>query len=121
MIQYKHQICTTLSEYKCMGRFCFLNFTQNSVLTMTYCSVKDCKCTSSCENIILHTIKEQWIAIIKWKTNSPSRICSRHFEKQCYSSQYLFELFVFKFSFKSVFEICVAIKLLYSASHFPEK
>jgi len=30
-----------------------------------------CKCTSSCENGILHTIKEQWILIVTWKTNSP--------------------------------------------------
>ena len=52
-IQYKHQICSTLSEYKSMGRFCILNFTQfskNSLLMMKYFSVKDCKCTSSCEN-----------------------------------------------------------------------
>ena len=23
-IQYKHQICSTLSQYKCIGRFCIL-------------------------------------------------------------------------------------------------
>jgi len=91
IIQYKHQICSTLSEYKGMGRFWILNFTQsyqNHLLTIKYCSVKDCNSTSSCENVILQVIKEQWIAIVKWKTNSPRRICSRHFEKQCYSSQY---------------------------------
>ena len=27
--------------------------------------------TSSCENGILHTIKEKWILIVTWKTNSP--------------------------------------------------
>ncbi len=27
-------------------------------------------------------IREQWIAIVKCKTNSHSRICSRHFEKK---------------------------------------
>ena len=35
-----------------MGRFRILNFTQvsqNSLLTMKYCSVKDCKCSFSCE------------------------------------------------------------------------
>ena len=40
-------------EYKCMGRFCIFNFkqfSQNSLLTMKYCSVKGCKCTSSCKN-----------------------------------------------------------------------
>ena len=26
-IQYTHQVCSTLSEYKCVGRFCILNFT----------------------------------------------------------------------------------------------
>ena len=29
-IQNKHLICSTLSEYKCMGRFCILNFTSFS-------------------------------------------------------------------------------------------
>ena len=74
-----------------MGRFCILNFTefsQNRILTMRYCSVKDCISTSSCKNVILHTIKEQWIAIVKWKTDSPSRISSRHFENKCYRSLY---------------------------------
>ena len=28
----------------------FTQFSQNRLLTMKYCSVKDCKCTSSCEN-----------------------------------------------------------------------
>ena len=59
-----------------MVRFCNLNFTQfshNRLLTMKYCSVKDCNSTSSCENAILHTIKERWIAIVKWKTNSPEK------------------------------------------------
>ena len=28
------------------------------------------------------------IAIVKWKTNSNSRICSRHFENKCYRSIY---------------------------------
>ena len=36
----------------------FTQFSQNSLLTMKYCSVKDCKCKSSCENGILHPIKE---------------------------------------------------------------
>ena len=66
-----------------MGRFCILNFTQfsqNRILTMKYCSVKDCK------NVILHTIKEQYI--VKWKTDSPSRIYSVHFENKCYRSPY---------------------------------
>ena len=35
----------------------YLKFSQNSLLTMKYCSVKDCKCMSSCENGILRTIK----------------------------------------------------------------
>ena len=55
---------------------------------MKYCSVKDCISTSSCKNVILHTIKEQWIAIVKWKTDSPSRISSRHFENKCNRSIY---------------------------------
>ena len=52
-----------------MGRFYILNFTQfsqNSLLTMKYCSVKDCKCKSSCENDILRIIKEKWILIVTW-------------------------------------------------------
>ena len=48
---------------------------------MKYSSVIDCNTTSSCEIVILHTIKEQWIAIVKWKTNSLNRICNRHSEK----------------------------------------
>ena len=43
-----------------MGRLCILNstqFSQNSLLTMKYCSVKDGNSMSSCENVILHTIK----------------------------------------------------------------
>ena len=28
---------------------------------------------NSCENGILHTIKELWILIVTWKTNSPSK------------------------------------------------
>ena len=69
-----------------MGRFCILNF--NSVFSEPFINgeillaVKDCNCTFSCKNVILHTIKEQWIAIVKCKTYSPSRICSRHFEKK---------------------------------------
>ena len=55
---------------------------------MKYCSIKDCISTSSCKNVILHTIKEQWIAIVKWKTDSPSRISSRHFENKCNRSLY---------------------------------
>jgi len=57
-----------------MGRFCILNFTpfsQNNLLTMKYCSVKDCKCTSSCENVILHTIMELWILVITLTANYP--------------------------------------------------
>ena len=80
-----------LSEYKCMGIFCILNFTQfsqNRILTMNYCSVKDCNPTSSCENVILHMLKEQWIAIVKWKTDSPSRVYSVHFENKWYRSLY---------------------------------
>ena len=72
-----------------MGRFCILNFTQfyqNRILSMKYCSGKDCNRTSFCENVILHTLKEQCIAIVKWKTDSHSRICSRHFENKCYRS-----------------------------------
>ena len=56
-----------------MGKFCILNFTQlsqTSLLMMKYCFVKDCKYTSSCENGILHTIKEKWILIVTWKTNA---------------------------------------------------
>ena len=34
-------------------------------------SVKDCKSTSSCENGILHMIKEYRILIVTWKTNYP--------------------------------------------------
>ena len=91
IIQYTHQICSTLSEYKCMGRFCISNFTQfyqNRILTMNYCSVKDCISTSSYKNVILHTIREKWIAIVKWKTDSPNRICSRYFKNKCYRSLY---------------------------------
>ena len=36
----------------------------------------------------MHTIKEQWIAIVKWKTDSPSRIYSVHFANKCYRSRY---------------------------------
>ena len=55
---------------------------------MKYCSVKDCNNTSSCKNVILHRIKEQWIAIVKWKTDFLSLLCSRHFENKCYRSLY---------------------------------
>ena len=51
-----------LSEYKCIKRICILNFTQfsqNRLLSMKYCSLKDCNSTPSCENVILHTIKER--------------------------------------------------------------
>ena len=74
-----------------MGRFCISNFTQfyqNRILTMNYCSVKDCISTSSYKNVILHTIKEKWIAIVKWKTDSPNRICSRYFKNKCCRSLY---------------------------------
>ena len=64
----------------------FTQFSQNRILTMKYCSVKDCNSPSSCKNAILHTIKEQWIALDKWKTDSSSQICSRHFENKCYRS-----------------------------------
>ena len=46
----------------------FTQFSQNRLLTMEYCSVKDSNNMTSCEDVILHTIKEQWIAIVKWKT-----------------------------------------------------
>ena len=36
----------------------FYSVSQNSLLKMKYCSVKDCNSTSSFENGILHTIKE---------------------------------------------------------------
>jgi len=36
----------------------FYSISQNSLLKMKYCSVKDCNSTSSFENGILHTIKE---------------------------------------------------------------
>ena len=36
----------------------------------------------------MHTLKEQWIAIVKWKTDSPSRVYSVHFENKCYRSLY---------------------------------
>ena len=92
IIQYTHKICSMLSEYKCMGRFCILNFSQfsqNSLhIIMKYCSAKDCNSTSSFKNVILHTIKEQWIPIVKQKTDSPRRIYSRHFENKCYRSLY---------------------------------
>ena len=65
-----------------------IQFYQNRILTMEYCSVKDCISTSSYKNVILHTIKEQWIAIVKWKTDSPNRICSRYFKNKCYRSLY---------------------------------
>ena len=89
IIQYTHQICSTLSEYKCMGRFCIFHFTQfyqNRILTMKYCSVKDCNSTPSCKNVILHTIKEQWIAIVKWKQILLDGY--RHFKNKCYRSLY---------------------------------
>ena len=34
----------------------FTQFSQNRILTMKYCSVKDCIRTSSCENVILHSL-----------------------------------------------------------------
>ena len=46
----------------------FTQFSQNRLLTMKYCFVKDCNITSSCENGILHSIKEKWILIVTWKT-----------------------------------------------------
>ena len=58
-----HTVQTSNMQYafgERMGRFCILNFTQfsqNRLLTMKYCSVKDCNITSFCENVILHTIK----------------------------------------------------------------
>ena len=69
-----------------MGRFCILNF--NSVFSEPFINGeillagKDGNFTLSCKNVILHTIKEQWIGLVKCKTNSPSRISSRHFEKK---------------------------------------
>ena len=51
-----------LSEYKCIKRICILNFTQfsqNRLLSMKYCSIKDCNSTPSCENVILHIIKDR--------------------------------------------------------------
>ena len=75
-IQNKHQICSMLSECKCMGMFSILNltqFSQNRLLTMKYCSVKDCKCTSSCENGILIPAHDKGVVDfnVTWKTNSP--------------------------------------------------
>ena len=69
-------MCSTLSEFKCVGRFCILNvtpFSQNSLLTMKYCSVKDCKCTSSWENGILIPAHDKGVVDfnVTWKTNSP--------------------------------------------------
>ena len=60
-VQYSTNInyAVRFQSIKCIGRFCILNFTQfsqTSLLTMKYCSVKDCKCTSSCENGIAHDI-----------------------------------------------------------------
>ena len=51
----------------------FYSVFSESLLTMKYCFVKDCNSLSSCENGILHTIKELWILIVTWKTNSPSK------------------------------------------------
>ena len=48
-------------EVQVYGEVCILNFTQfsqNILLKMKYCSVKDCKCKYLCENVILQTIKE---------------------------------------------------------------
>ena len=49
----------------------FTQFSQNRLWTMKYCSGEDCNSTPSCENVILHTVKESWILIVTWKTNSP--------------------------------------------------
>ena len=37
---------------------------------MKCCSVKDWFSPSLCENVILHFVKEQWLTLVKWKTNS---------------------------------------------------
>ena len=78
-----------ISNIQVYGEVLYLEFysvLSESYTTMNYCYLKDCNRTSSSENIILHTLKEQWIAIVKWKTDFPRRICSRHFKNKCYRS-----------------------------------
>ena len=48
----------------------FTQFSKNRQLMMKYCSLKDRKFTSSCENVILHTNGEG-IFIVTLKTNFP--------------------------------------------------
>ena len=54
----------------------FTQFSKNCLSMMKYCSEKDFNIMSSCENVIQHTIKEQGITLVKWKTNSPSQMCN---------------------------------------------
>jgi hypothetical protein len=68
------------------GEVLYLEF--YSVLSESYTVHEILLCKRLQSYVILHTLKEQCIAIVKWKTDSPSRICSRHFENKCYRSLY---------------------------------
>ena len=52
---------------------------------MKYCSVKLCK-TKSGDKISIHNLKKEWLALGEWKNESPTRICSLHFDKWCFAS-----------------------------------
>jgi len=49
----------------------YLEFSEQYINDEILLCKRLCKSTSSCENGILHTINEQWILIVTWKTNSP--------------------------------------------------
>ena len=53
---------------------------------MKYCSVKGCKTTNLSEGKRLHTFKNEWLDLGKWKSPKPNRICSDHFEAKSYKS-----------------------------------
>jgi THAP domain len=64
---------------------------------MIYCSVKDCKNNSSCENVRLFSFpktkeREQWIEFTKkdkWLPTANSKICSDHFSPHLIKGQKL--------------------------------
>ena len=82
---YRNRFCCT----------CFCRFTYSSVYTysiytqhiqiqiMIYCSAYNCHLNSSMPNVHFHNIRESW-KHLKWKSKSPSKICSLHFTSDFY-------------------------------------
>ena len=46
---------------------------------MIYCSVKYCCSNSSIPEVILHSIREEWLNLVDWKRPNPNVICNKHF------------------------------------------